>query len=265
VVECSTNLESAGKRPELSVYIEASLASPRKLFYNSVSEKYFLLALVIKRVASVLLGIIIEFSNVHHIYFMQSKSLLIAIAAFAVTTSGVFAYTGDNVLQRANLSADQKTAITRARELRENGNYSAARDSLLNAGIDEQVLKRLHEAKHQVEREMHAALVAGDYDAFIASIAQTPLADIIITEDDFELFRSAQDLKDGGDYTAAKEIYDELGVQPKPYRHGHGKGFAMQELSVEQREAFAAARQANDKATMQAVLDKAGVYRPMHY
>jgi hypothetical protein len=196
---------------------------------------------------------------------MQSKSLLIAIAAFAVTTSGVFAYSGAHVLERANLSAEQKTAITRARELKENGDYNAARDSLVNAGIDEHVLRRLHEAKHQVELELHAALVANDYEAFKASIAQTPLADIITTKADFLQFQSAQELRDDGDYPAAKEIYDELGVQPKPHRHGHGNRYLVQELSVEQREAFAIAKQANDKATMQAVLDEAGVYRPKHY
>jgi hypothetical protein len=196
---------------------------------------------------------------------MQSKSLLIAIAAFAVTTTGVFAYSGNSVLERANLSAEQKTAITRAREQREKGDYNAARDSLVNAGIDENVLKRIHEAKHQVEREMQAALAANDYQAFIASIAQTPLADIITSEADFEQFRSAQELKDGGDYPAAKEIYDELGVQPKPPHHGHSKRKLTQELSVEQREAFAIAKQANDKSTMQAVLDEAGVYRPRYY
>jgi GNAT superfamily N-acetyltransferase len=196
---------------------------------------------------------------------MQSKSLLIAIAAFAVTTSGVFAYSGDYVLERANLSAEQKTAITRAREQKENGDYNATRDSLVKAGIDEHVLRRLHEAKHQVERELHAALVANDYEAFIASIAQTPLADIITTEADFLQFRSAQELKDNGEDLAAKELYEALGVRPKPHRHGHGNRHLLQELSDEQREMFAIAKQANDKTTMQAVLDEAGVYRPRHY
>jgi hypothetical protein len=194
---------------------------------------------------------------------MQSKSLLIAIAAFAVTTSGVFAYSGNNVLERANLSADQKAAITRARELKESGNFNAARDSLVDAGIDEDVLKRLHKAKYQVELEIQAALAAGDYGAFITAIAQTPLADIITTEIDFEQFRAAQILKDDGDYVAARDIYDELGVQPKPRRHGHGPGYFFSELSVEQKEAFAIAKQANDKATMRAILDEAGVSRPV--
>lgn len=192
---------------------------------------------------------------------MQSKSMLIAIAAFAVTTSGVFAYSGNNVLQRANISAEQKVAITRARELKEHGNLAAARDSLVEAGIDEKVLKRLHEAKHQVELEMQAALVAGDYEAFIASISETPLADIITTEADFEQFRAAQELKDDGDFVEANALFEELGVEPKNNRHGHGRGHMLKELSEEQREAFAVAKSANDKATMQAILDEAGIMK----
>jgi len=192
---------------------------------------------------------------------MQSKSLLIAIAAFAVTTSGVFAYSGNSILERANLSAEQKTAITRARELKESGKLDAARDSLVEAGIDEEVLKKLHEAKHQVEREMQAALVAGDYAAFTLAIAETPLADIITSEADFEQFRAAQELKDNGDFIVAKELFDELGVESKQYRHGQGKGHFLSQLSSDQKEAFLVAKQANDKSTMQAILDEAGSVR----
>ena len=206
-------------------------------------------------------GFIIELGT--YKIFMHSKSLLIAIAAFAVTTSGVFAYSGDNILQRANLSAEQKTAITRARELKENGDIAAARDSLVEAGIDEKVLKKLHDAKHQVEREMHAALESGDYSAFVAAIAQTPLADIITTEADFEQFRLAHALKADGDFLTANELFDELGVEHKKHHHGFKKGHLLRELTLEQREAYAAAKQANDKATMQAILDEAGVYPPM--
>jgi hypothetical protein len=215
-------------------------------------------AAVLNRVATMLLGIIIE---PRKIYCMQSKSLLIAIAAFAVTTSGVFAYSGDNVLDRANLSEEQKTAITRAREFKQNGDLDAARDSLVQAGIDEKVLKKLHEARHQVELEMQAALAAGDYKAFIASISETPLADLITSEADFEQFKSAQELKDDGDHFAAKEIYEELGVEVPKYRHGHGKRHSMSELSQEQRSAFMVAKQAGDKSTMQAIFDEAGINR----
>jgi hypothetical protein len=108
---------------------------------------------------------------------------------------------------------------------------------------------------------MQAALVAGDYEAFIASISETPLADIITTEADFEQFRAAQELKDDGDFIEANALFEELGVEPKNNRHGHGRGHMLKELSEEQREAFAVAKSANDKATMQAILDEAGIMK----
>lgn len=199
---------------------------------------------------------------------MQSKSLLIAIAAFAVTTSGVFAYSGDSILERANLSAEQKSAITRARELKETGDIAAARDSLVEAGIDEEVLKKLHQAKNQVHEEMQAALEAGDYEAFLVIIAETPLAEIITSEADFEQFQAAHAYKAEGNFVAAKEIFGELGVEPGRHHHGsyqnhgHWRQDFMAELSVEQKDAFQVARQANDRSTMQAILDEAGIVLP---
>ena len=196
---------------------------------------------------------------------MQSKSLLIAIAAFALTTSGALAYSGNSVLERADISVEQKVAITRARELKEEGNLLAARDSLVQAGVDEDVLKKLHEAKHQVEREMQAALIAGDYESFMETIADTPLADIVTSEADFEQFRSAQAMKDEGDFSSAREKFAELGVSTKHSYHGHGKKPFLQELTQEQKEAFAVAKRANDKATMQAILVEAGIERMIRH
>jgi hypothetical protein len=228
------------------------------VFCRQQPEKYISLAVVLNRVATLLLGIIIESRKT---YCMQSKSLLIAIAAFAVTTSGVFAYSGDNVLERANLSEEQKTAITRAREFKQSGDLDAARDSLVQAGIDDEVLKKLHEARYQVELEMRAALVAGDYEAFIASISETPLADLITSEADFKQFKSAHELKDEGNDFQAHEILQELGVDSPKYRHGYGKRQIINQLSDEQKSAFVAAKQAGDKSTMQAIFDEAGINR----
>jgi len=196
---------------------------------------------------------------------MQSKSLLIAIAAFALTTSGALAYSGNSVLERANISAEQKTAITRAKELKEEGNLLAARDSLVQAGVDEDVLKKLHEAKHQVEREMQAALIAGDFESFMATIADTPLADIVTSEADFEQFRSAQAMKDEGDFASAREKFAKLGVSTKHSHHGHGQKSFLQELTLEQKEAFGVAKRANDKATMQAILAEAGIEKMIRH
>ena len=193
---------------------------------------------------------------------MQSKSLLIAIAAFAVTTTGVHAYSG-KILNRANLTDEQKNAIMEARELREVGNYEEARDILADAGIDEEVLRALHQARHEARAEMLEALEVGDYEAFLEVVADTPLADIITSESDFEDFREAHELRQEGDREGAKAILDELGIEREhkgKFSGKHaGKQRVLDQLTDEQREAFLVAKQANDRATMQAILDEAGI------
>ena len=73
---------------------------------------------------------------------VQSKSLLIAIAAFALTTNGAQAYSGE-VLERAGLTESQRNAFETARELRANGDNEKARDVLVDAGIDTSVIERV--------------------------------------------------------------------------------------------------------------------------
>lgn len=77
---------------------------------------------------------------------MQSKSLLIAIAAFAATAGSVQAYGGSELLQKAGLTAVQISAFETAREKRQAGDMTGARDVLVEAGVDENVLHSLHRA-----------------------------------------------------------------------------------------------------------------------
>lgn len=116
---------------------------------------------------------------------MQSKSFLMAVAAFAVTTTGVHAYGGSKILNKAGISEEQIVAFEEARELRRSGDIEAARDRLIEAGIDEGTLKKVHHA-----RKHHKFL---------------------------------------------------------------------EDLTDEQRDAFRVAKQANDRATMQAIIDEAGI------
>ncbi len=198
---------------------------------------------------------------------MQSKSLLIAIAAFAVTTTGVYAYGGGDILEKAGLSEEQKSALEQAHELRKSGDVEAARDVLVEAGIDENVLRAIHQARHEGRKNMHEALAAGDYDAFKTAIAGSPLAEIITTEADFEQFKQAHALKDEGELEEAKILFDELGVDMNEKRQRHHKAVhaVMSSLSDEQKEALQVARQANDRETVQAIFDEAGVdFPPRH-
>lgn len=207
---------------------------------------------------------------------MQSKSLLIAIAAFAVTTTGVSAYAGTDLLEKAGLSETQIEAFEEARELRESGDRDAARDVLVGAGIDEETLRNIHQAVHEARKEMkdamHEALEADDYDAFMEAVIDSPLSDIINSKEDYDLFREAYELKMAGEFEAAKEIMSELGMEEgfgkghgHKKGHGFGRGGLMDNLTEEQQEAIRVAREANDKETVKAILEEAGIEMPKHH
>ncbi len=194
---------------------------------------------------------------------MNSKSLLIAIAALALTASGAQAFSGET-LRRAGLSESQRAAFAIARELREEGDTKAARDVLVQAGIDEKVIERVRSVaagenspSHDV---LHAALEGGDYDTFMAVISESPLADIIVTRDDFEQFHIAHELTLSGDVTGAKEIFTELGI-PQP-RKGYlewGKQRVREEFTEEQQAALLVAKAANDREAIEAIYEEAGI------
>lgn len=193
---------------------------------------------------------------------MNSKSLLIAIAAFAVTTTGAQAFGGLGQLQRAGLSPNQIVAFEEARELRSRGKDEEARDVLLGAGVDEEALLALRKAAVQNKRLLHEAVMDRDYPAFKNAIVDSPLKDIITTEADFLLFCEAHDLKVLGQTDEAKKILLDLGVDSthdiRPFRAMH-HGAHEQVLTAAQRDALYIARQANDSETVWAILDEAGV------
>ncbi|MCA9360532.1 hypothetical protein H6785_03560 [Candidatus Nomurabacteria bacterium] len=192
---------------------------------------------------------------------MQSKSLLIAIAAFAVTTTGVQAYGGVEKLARAGINKEQIQAFEEARELRESGDLKSARDRLVKAGIDEETLKKVREAKKMVHSAIQEAVENKDYETFKVAIADSPLSDIVTTKSDFDLFVEAHELKMEGEWIEAEEIFSELGINRhgKPRNHFGMRGHVLSDLDDVQREAFQVARQSNDRETMHAILKEAGV------
>ena len=193
---------------------------------------------------------------------MQSKSLLIAIAAFAVTATGVHAYGGAKVFNRAGINKDQADAIEQAQRLRASGDHLAARDLLAEAGITEDTLQSIHAATVEVKRSIYDALETGDYQAFREAIVDLPLADIITTEADFIQFKEAHALRNKGllmGLAAPDTKYEANTVKKYGQRKAFGYDRVKIDFSEDQREALRVARQANDRATIQAIFDEAGV------
>ncbi len=146
---------------------------------------------------------------------MQAKALLIPIAAFALSATGVSAFNSD-VLEKAGLSQDQISAFEEAHELRKEGEVQKAREVLQNAGIDLQTMESVREAMHAYKMGLHTAIdtavEARDFEAFKKAIEDTPLADIVITQEDFELFAEAHELHKEGEHAQARAVMEELGM-----------------------------------------------------
>lgn len=200
---------------------------------------------------------------------MKSKPFLLAVAAFALTATGVQAFGNTQMLQRAGLSQAQISAFEVARERRQAGDYDGARDVLVEAGVDEEVLQSVHKVAHANRALMHQALEAGDYEAFKTAVEGTPLAEDIDSEANFKKFAEAHQLKQDGKWNEAKLLLDELGVEGRG--HGtmmgrHGKGMKMgqkfEDLTPNQAEALMVAHQANDKEAVAAILKEAGIEMP---
>jgi hypothetical protein len=153
----------------------------------------------------------------------KTKALLIPIAAFAVTVTGASAF-DSSVLEGAGLDTQQVAAFEQAHVLRKDGDKEAARDILMNAGVDletMQEVKAAMKAHHAEKKEaVQAALQNGDYDAFLEAVEGSPLSNTVDTPEEFALFTEAHDLREAGDKQAAREIMEELGFEGK--MHGHG-------------------------------------------
>jgi hypothetical protein len=203
---------------------------------------------------------------------MQSKSLLIAIAAFAVTATGAQAFVGTNYLNHSGLSSQQVEAFTQARELRRKGEVVKARDVLVKAGVNEETLSSLREAARASHEAIEEAVEAGDFTAFRKAAEGSPLYDIVTTKADFDLFKQAHDLKANGKFKEAKEILTDLGLPANGMNGGRtgegmGRGGRHHEnflgLTFEQRDALRVARQANDEETVKEILKEAGITEPI--
>ena len=146
---------------------------------------------------------------------VQSKSILIAIAALALTATGAQAFSGDALVE-AGLTDSQLAAFEVARELRAEGDTDAARDVLVEAGIDEKVLEQVRSALSSKRPTVTAA-------ANYRSLFRNEIADDL-TADQKAALTVARMANDRDAMNAILEeagmIDDEWGGAPKRLRDG---------------------------------------------
>jgi len=197
---------------------------------------------------------------------MQSKSLLIALAAFAVTTTGAQAHVSNKYFNQAGLTSSQVQALSQARNLRQKGEIEKARDVLMGAGVTQETIDSLRHATRSAQSDIDVAIEKEDFSSFRQAILGTPLYDIINTEADFAHFREVHALKAEGKYIEARELMSDLGfeskIQNRTNRFYRPERYV--ELSDNEKEAIGAAKQANDPQTVQAILKEAGFETNKH-
>jgi hypothetical protein len=161
---------------------------------------------------------------------MEAKALLIPLAAFALSATGVSAFNSE-ILEKAGLTEAQISAFEEAHELRKDGDKEKARQVLQDAGIDLSTMESVRDAMHAYKETMRTAIdtavLNNDYQAFLKAIEGSPLADIITTEEEFKLFAQAHELHEEGEHQKAREIMEDLGVEHGPFMLGHHFGHMM--------------------------------------
>lgn len=157
------------------------------------------------------------------------KQMVIPVAAFAVTATGVSAFSGD-LLQKLDLDLTdgQVAAFEEAHELRQEGaDREVIKVVLEAADIDRERVREVrqaaHEYRHEVREAIRDAVAAGDYDAFRTIVEDMPRLSSIDTVEEFEQLMEAHELREAGDYEGAREIMSELGFE-KPEKRGRHAG-----------------------------------------
>jgi hypothetical protein len=149
---------------------------------------------------------------------MNSKALLIPIAALALCATSAYAFSPD-VLEQAGLTDDQISAFEDANSLRKEGDIEAARDVLRSAGIDLSTMEIIRETMSAKRKEMRSAIdeavEKNDYDSFKKAIEGSPLSDIVTSKNDFELFADAHRLHEAGEFQKASAILSDLGLSKR--------------------------------------------------
>ena|GEM_PF-499389 len=196
---------------------------------------------------------------------MSLRSVLIPVAAFAVTVTGASAFNSE-LLHKAGLSDGQISAFEEAKELRQAGDFDGARDVLEEAGIDESVMERLRNTMRGHHNAVKMAIESNDFEAFREASEGSPLADIINTKEEFARFVEAHNLIKNGDKETAREIFDDLGIKGlgfhhKIFKHNKEPHF-FDQLTTEQKNELKAALESRDREKVRELLDSYGIELP---
>ena len=117
------------------------------------------------------------------------------------------------------LTTSQQSILEEAHELHKQGKDEEAKSLIQSAGIELPEKGQGHGdrkgEKGKAKFEMlKSVLESEDYEAFKIAIEGTPLANTIDTEEKFNAFLQAHELRIEGKHEEAKEVLEEAGLKP---------------------------------------------------
>lgn len=111
-----------------------------------------------------------------------------------------------------------------AREALESGDYAAWKDAMI-AELTEERFNQLRERHTEMEQkraemqenmeQVQQAIEAGDYDAWVEAVADSPGGNRlteVITEENFDTFVAMHEARQSGDLETARSLAEELGL-----------------------------------------------------
>lgn len=111
------------------------------------------------------------------------------------------------------LTDEQREALEEAHQLRREGRYPEAIHVIRDAGIVLPVVKDPEQHKER-KKEFDALIESNDYEAFRRMVADTPMADIIDTQEKFEALVESHSLREDGKLDEAREALEDAGIKP---------------------------------------------------
>jgi len=164
---------------------------------------------------------------------------ILGLLLVSLIAGSVFAFEGEGSSMKGMkemISEENREAV---KDAIANNDFDAWVTAMTNELTEERFNKlvemyELMEERRETREEIHAALDANDYDAWVAAIADLeiqPRIAEVINEDNFHLAVELHEAKENGDKERAREILEELGINPggfkakyQKYMHPFGKG-----------------------------------------
>ena len=109
------------------------------------------------------------------------------------------------------LSQEQRKTLKKVHQLHSEGRYTEATSLITSAGI---ILPEIKDPEQHKERKRQFDIMidSSDYEAFEQTVANTPMADIIDTQEKFDALVESHQLREAGRHDEAREVLRDAGI-----------------------------------------------------